>query len=114
MRACPLSGGSFSNDPENAGLIVLREELIRSLIRDIEIVSLMREALVAHSRGEAETPMPMHLYISPEEAEVHMKSSYRLGGKYFAFKLAGSFPRKADRGLPTGAGMMLLASAESG
>ena len=42
-----------------------------------------------------------------------MKSSYRRGGCHFALKIASTFPNAA-RGLPTGNGMMLLSSAETG
>ncbi|HVO99842.1 MAG TPA: hypothetical protein VMT15_17340 [Bryobacteraceae bacterium] len=66
----------------------------------------MREALIAHARGECRTPMPMHLDTS-NGGEVHMKSSYRRGGKYFALKMAATFHG-------AGNGMMLLCSAESG
>ncbi len=59
-------------------------------------------------------PMPMHLAIDPEAAEIHIKSSYRRGGKYFALKIASTFPGNPARGLPTGNGMVLLASAETG
>jgi ornithine cyclodeaminase len=79
-----------------------------------EIVDLMRDALIAQSRGECETPMPMHLDIAGEQAEVHMKSSYRRGGRYFALKVASTFPANIARGLSTGNGLMLLASAETG
>ncbi len=95
-------------------MIVLTEAQIRPLVQDREIIDLMREALVAHSRGEAQTPMPMHLDIAPEQAEIHIKSSYRLGGRYFTLKMAGSFPKNIERNLPTGNGMMLLSSAETG
>ena len=88
-------------------------EIQHSLV-DSEIIACMREALVAHSRGECQTPMPMHLDIAPECAEVHMKSSYRRGGPYFAFKIAGTFPGNAARGLSNSSGMMLLSSAETG
>src|SRR5438477_610442 len=44
----------------------------------------MRDALIAYSRGECDTPMPMHLEIAPESAEVHMKSSYRRDIAQFA------------------------------
>jgi ornithine cyclodeaminase len=79
-----------------------------------DVVILMRNALITHSRGECETPMPMHLEIAPERAEVHMKSSYRQDGRYFVLKVASTFPRNLARGLPTGNGAMLLLSAESG
>jgi ornithine cyclodeaminase len=84
-----------------------------------EVIGLMRDALIAHSRGECDTPMPMHLGIrgvNGEDggAEVHIKSSYRRGGKYFALKMAGTFPANRDKGLSTGCGMMVLCSAETG
>jgi ornithine cyclodeaminase len=83
---------------------------IRERIDDLAVIDCMREALIAQSRGECDTPMPMHLSIGALEkpgGEVHMKSSYRRGGKYFALKMATTF-----RGV--GNGMMMLASAETG
>jgi ornithine cyclodeaminase len=87
---------------------------IRRLLKYPEIVALMRQAVIAYSRGECDMPMPMHLAIAPENAEVHIKSSYRRGGKYFALKIAATFPGNLARGLPVGNGMMLLSSAETG
>ena len=87
---------------------------IRQRLLPSEIIGLMRDALMAHSRGQCETPMPMHLDIAAEQAEVHMKSSYRRGGRYFALKIASTFPHNVERGLSTGNGMMLLASADTG
>lgn len=77
------------------------------------VIDRMREALIAHSRGECDTPMPMHLDIPPD-GEVHVKSSCRKGGGYFVVKVASTFPANAERGLPTGSGMMLLFSAQTG
>lgn len=88
-------------------------EIRRSLVYS-DVIDLMRGALIAQSRGECETPMPMHLDIPAERAEVHIKSSYRRGGQYFALKLASTFPRNPHRGIATGNGMILLASAETG
>jgi ornithine cyclodeaminase len=87
---------------------------IRQVLDYSEIIGRMRDALIANSRGECDTPMPMHLDIAPVEGEVHIKSSYRRGGRYFALKIASTFPKNADRGLATGNGMMLLSSAETG
>jgi ornithine cyclodeaminase len=93
---------------------VLELPEIRRLLNYSEIIDRMRDALIAYSRAECDTPMPMHLDIAPESAEVHMKSSYRRGGKYFALKIAATFPRNPERGLAVGNGMMLLSSAETG
>jgi ornithine cyclodeaminase len=87
---------------------------IRRVLAYREIIDRMRDAVTAWSRGECDMPMPMHLEIGPVDGEVHMKSSYRRGGKYFALKIASTFPGNLQRGLPAGNGMMLLASAETG
>ena len=79
-----------------------------------DVIDRMRDALVAQWRGECDTPMPMHLDIAPVSGEVHIKSSYRRGGKYFALKIASTFPGNLERELPTGSGMMVLCSAETG
>jgi ornithine cyclodeaminase len=83
---------------------------IRQVLRYPDTIPLMREALLA----DCDTPMPMHLDIPAESGEVHMKSSYARGGRYFALKIASTFPNNRARGLPTGNGMMLLCSAETG
>jgi ornithine cyclodeaminase len=86
---------------------------IRRTLEFPAIIDRMRDALIAYSRGECDTPMPMHLELA-HNAEVHMKSSYRRGGPYFALKIAATFPANAARGLPAGNGMMVLSSAETG
>jgi ornithine cyclodeaminase/alanine dehydrogenase-like protein (mu-crystallin family) len=97
-----------------ASLRVIELPEIRRTLVYREIIGRMRDALIAYSAGECDTPMPMHLAIDPEQAELHIKSSYRRGGRYFALKIASTFPRNASRGLSTGNGMMLLGSAETG
>ncbi len=78
------------------------------------VIARMRDAIVAYRAGECDMPMPMHLNIAPEQGEVHIKSSYRRGGKYFALKVASTFPNNLARGISTSSGMMLLCSAETG
>jgi ornithine cyclodeaminase len=85
---------------------ILDLEQIRARIDDGAVILKMREALIAQARGECSTPMPMHLDTA-NGGEVHMKSSYRRGGKYFALKMAATFHGKGN-------GMMMLCSAETG
>jgi ornithine cyclodeaminase len=98
----------------DSGLRIFELSEIRRALAYPDVINCMRDALIAQSRGECDTPMPMHLDIAPEQAEVHMKSSYRRGGRYFALKVASTFPGNVSRDLPTGNGMVLLASAETG
>jgi ornithine cyclodeaminase len=85
---------------------ILKLDEIRGRINDEDLILAMREALIAQARGECSTPMPMHLDTA-NGGEVHMKSSYRRGGKYFALKMASTFHG-------AGNGMMMLCSAENG
>jgi ornithine cyclodeaminase len=85
---------------------ILNLSEIKARIEDGAVILGMREALIAQARGECSTPMPMHLDTA-NGGEVHMKASYRRGGKYFALKMASTFHGKGN-------GMMMLASAETG
>ena len=68
----------------------------------------MREAVIAQSRGECDTPMPMHLDLSSGGGgEVHIKSSYRRGGPRYALKVAGTYATRPY-------GSIVLVSAENG
>ena len=87
---------------------VVGSDEIRRAIGLPESIEAMRDAVIAQSRGECDTPMPMHLDLSAGGGgEVHIKSSYRRGGRHFALKMAGSY---AER--PYGA--ILLVSVEDG
>ena len=82
-------------------------EIRRSVTRSAAIAA-MREAVLAQSRGECDTPMPMHLDLAPGGGgEVHIKSSYRRGGGHFALKIAGTYVRRPY-------GSIVLVSVETG
>jgi ornithine cyclodeaminase/alanine dehydrogenase-like protein (mu-crystallin family) len=63
---------------------VLTLDQIRPAIDEDAVIDAMRDALIAQSRGECDTPMPMHLDIAgpTTNGEVHIKSSYRRVRKY--------------------------------
>lgn len=68
---------------------------IRRSLGPAEAIAAMRGALLAQARGECDTPMPMHLDLSPAGGgEVHVKSSYRRGGRHFALKVAGTYAKR--------------------
>ncbi len=81
---------------------------IRKAIHPSAAIDAMRAAVVAQSRGECDTPMPMHLDLaSGGGGEVHIKSSYRKGGPHFALKIAGTYATRPY-------GMVVLVSAGTG
>lgn len=81
---------------------------IRKAVGPAAAIEAMRAAVVAQSRGECDTPMPMHLDLaSGGGGEVHVKSSYRKGGSHFALKIAGTYATRPY-------GMVVLVSARTG
>ena len=94
-------------------LVIDRERILASVVFS-EVIDAMRDALVAQYLGQCETPMPMHIDVAPERAEVHIKASYRRGGGHFGMKVASTFPNNLQRGLTVGPGVMMLFSAETG
>jgi ornithine cyclodeaminase len=87
---------------------VVGPEEIRRSVDFADAIAAMREAVIAQSRGECDTPMPMHLDLSAGGGgEVHIKSSYRRGGPRFALKIAGTYVRRPY-------GSIVLVSVETG
>lgn len=87
---------------------VIGAERIRGAVSRAAAIAAMREAVMAQARGECDTPMPMHLDLSAGGAgEVHIKSSYRKGGRHFALKTAGTYVQRPY-------GSIVLVSVETG
>ena len=94
-------------------IVIERERIVGSVVF-AEVIEAMKEALIAQSQGDCQTPMPMHMDVDAEKAEIHIKASYRRGGKYFGMKVACTFPKNLQRGITVGPGAMMLFSAETG
>lgn len=87
---------------------VIAQDEIRRLVNAPRAIAAMRDAVLAQARGECDTPMPMHLDLSAGGGgEVHIKSSYRKGGRHFALKVAGNYVRRPY-------GSIVLVSVETG
>ena len=64
---------------------VVGPDEIRRRVDASRAIAAMRDAVLAQSRGACDTPMPMHLDLSPGGGgEVHIKSSYCRGGRHVA------------------------------
>ena len=87
---------------------IVEPDEIRRSVDFPRAIEAMREAVLAQSRGDLDTPMPMHLDLSAGGGgEVHIKSSYRKGGSQFALKVAGSYAKRPY-------GSIVLVSVETG
>jgi alanine dehydrogenase len=76
-----------------------------------EAVEAVRDAFVAHARGEWFMPPKVYVPVPPDGDFRAMPAA---GAGYTVLKWVTSFPRNPERGLPTVSGVVLLSDATTG
>lgn len=107
-----LSGGISRG--ERPIIRVFGEEEIRAAVDDPTALASAEIAFSALGRGAARVPPPLGLDLPDPPGEIHVKGAALDGSPVFAFKVATGFYGNARRGLPTGAGLVLLFDAATG
>ncbi len=97
-----------------AGPAVFGEEAIRAAVGHRAALDSAERAFRALARDEAVSPMPMGVQIPEVHGEVHVKGAYLRGASIFAFKVATGFYGNVEMGIPTGSGLVLVFSADTG
>jgi ornithine cyclodeaminase len=87
---------------------------IESVIRPVDVVGAMEKAFAAYSRGEAVIPPVGHIDFAEPPGEGHIKYGYLRGGETFTVKIATGFYENSKRGLPSGDGVILVFSSQTG
>jgi ornithine cyclodeaminase/alanine dehydrogenase-like protein (mu-crystallin family) len=93
---------------------VIDETEIRAAIKEPEALASAEKAFRAMAVGGVELPPPMGLEVPEAQGEVHVKSAYLKGSRIFAVKIASGFYGNAERGLPSGSGLILVFDATTG
>jgi len=96
------------------GPAVYGEETIRAAVSHRVALESAERAFRALARDEAVSPMPMGVDIPEVHGEVHVKGAYLKGASIFVFKVATGFYGNVEMGIPTGSGLVLIFSAETG
>ncbi len=89
-------------------------EKIKALVGKLDIISAMEEGFIAYSNGNAVVPPVGELLLDDPKGEVHIKYGYIKNDAYYVIKIASGFYGNSSLGLPTGQGMMLLFSQNTG
>jgi len=95
-------------------VLVLLEPEIKQLLTLEETISAVERSFAAYNSGQAILPGVINLDLPATQGEVHVKSAYIQGEKYYVIKIASGFYLNPALGLPVGDGMMLLFSAQTG
>jgi alanine dehydrogenase len=84
---------------------------VEAAVDPAHAVDVVRDAFVAHARGE--WTMPPKVYVTNYPAG-DFRAMPALGGGHALLKWVTSFPGNPSRGLPTVTGVVLLSDAETG
>jgi len=93
------------------GIPVFASRHVYGAVDPAAAVEAVREAFVAHARGE--WLMPSKVYV-PAPPDGDFRAMPARGGGYAVLKWVTSFPRNPERGLPTVGGIVLLSDAADG
>lgn len=85
---------------------------IKTVLPDIDLLPEIAAGFVAYSQGAANIPPVGELIL--DKGEVHIKYGALHGDDGYVIKIASGFYDNLKLGLPTGNGMMLLFSQETG
>jgi ornithine cyclodeaminase len=94
-------------------LIVGRAEIEAAI--DLPSMAMeIESAYRAASAGDVELPPVGHITFPAVDGDCHIKYGHRRGDAHFVIKVATGFPQQASNLAPTGNGLSLVVSAETG
>lgn len=94
-------------------MLSLTRPEIEALIDMPAAADAIEAAYRAASLGKVNLPPVGHIAL-PDEADCHIKYGHMEGDASFVIKVATGAPRNSAKGLPTGNGLVLVLSAETG
>ena len=93
--------------------VINREEILATL--DVpHALELIETGFAALSAGDVTMPPVGHLGVADPPGECHIKYGHIHGDDFFAVKIATGFYENKAKGLPSGSGMTIVFSAQSG
>ena len=93
---------------------IIENEKIRLLVKELDLIPIIKNAFIAYSEGKATVPPVAELSFSDPPGDVHIKYGYMEGSEFFVVKIASSFPENEKLGILNGQGMMILFKMETG
>lgn len=93
---------------------IFDEQEIRGAMGIAAAIEAVRAAFRADGLRRTTVPPVINLSIPDAEGEFHVKAAYVDGIPVVAVKVASGFYRNPERGLPSGAGLMMLFDASTG
>ncbi len=95
-------------------LIFTEQELKQHVQLNLEAISIVEEGFTKLANNEVEMPPIMRVDVHDQNGEVDVKTAYIKGKDMFAIKVSSGFFNNYKLGLPSGNGLMMLISAQTG
>jgi ectoine utilization protein EutC len=96
-------------------MIIFKEEEIKQSVQiNQKAISLVEEGFTHLANGKVSMPPIMRVDVPQNNGEVDVKTAYIEGMDKFAIKISAGFFNNYQIGLPSGNGMMILISSETG
>ncbi|KKB34738.1 cyclodeaminase [Bacillus thermotolerans] len=95
-------------------IIFTEEELRQHVHLNLETIHTIEEAFTKLENSEAVMPPIMRVDVHDQNGEIDVKTAYLKGREMLAIKVSAGFFSNYQRGLPSGNGLMMLISTETG
>lgn len=95
-------------------LIFTEQELKQYVKLNLEAISTVEDGFTKLANNEVEMPPIMRVDIHDQNGEVDVKTAYVKGKEMFAIKVSSGFFNNYKLGLPSGNGLMILISTQTG
>ena len=87
---------------------------IKAIVRELDLLPLIKKGFVAYSEGRSVVPPVGELSFNDPPGDVHIKYGYITGDEFYVIKIASGFWNNEQLGIPNGQGMMLLFKQQTG
>jgi len=91
---------------------IITLEQIKQILPTLDIISDIEKGFQAYSEGRVIVPPVGEMIL--EKGEVHIKYGFVKQDEYYVIKVASGFYQNSDFGLPSGNGLILLFSQQTG
>lgn len=95
-------------------LIFTEQELKQYVQLNLEAITIVEEGFTKLAKNEVEMPPIMRVDVHDQNGEVDVKTAYVKGKDMFAIKVSSGFFNNYKLGLPSGNGLMMLISTQTG
>ena len=95
-------------------LIFTEQELKQYVKLNLEAINIVEDGFTKLANKEVEMPPIMRVDVHDQNGEVDVKTAYVKGKEMFAIKVSSGFFNNYKLGLPSGNGLMMLISTQTG